>query len=71
MTADESADTTYRGGQPLPPPDYPCPYCGDTFWDDDTEWLTGLDDASEVPGEGDYRAAHHCPICETAVVRRA
>lgn len=57
--------------QPLPAPSYPCPFCGDDLWDEDTEWLPGLDDATMVPGEGDCRAVHHCPICKTAVVRRA
>lgn len=58
--------------QPLPVPDYPCPFCGETLWPDDEDkhcWLGGLPDATTVPGEGDYRAVHHCSICETAVVR--
>lgn len=55
--------------QPLPAPDYACPFCGETLWDDETEWLGGLPDATRVPGEGEIYASHHCPICETAVVR--
>jgi hypothetical protein len=45
-------------------PWFECPECGNHVW------LNGLDDASEVPGEGEHREVAHCGVCELAVIRR-
>lgn len=45
-------------------PQFDCPECGNAVW------ISGLDDATTVPGEGDHRQVVHCGVCELAVVRR-